>query len=66
MILFVAGIVMVVDLLLLWMVVIIYRYREEIHKEQSRVFVVLLGIIMLVFTSYGISVAFTLPHSRCH
>ena len=65
-ILFVAGIVMVVDLLLLWMVVIIYRYREEIHKEQSRVFVVLLGIIMLVFTSYGIYAAFILPQSRCH
>ena len=65
-ILFIAGIVIVSDMLLLWMGVIIYRYREEIYKEQSRVLVVLLGIIMLIFTSYGISVAFTLPHSRCH
>ena len=65
-ILFVAGIVIVSDLLLLWMGVIIYRYREEIHKEQSRVLVVLLGINMLVFTIYGIYEAFILPHSRCH
>jgi len=65
-ILFVAGIVIVSDLLLLWMGVIIYRYREEIHKEQSRVLVVLLGINMLVFTSYGIYEAYILPHSRCH
>jgi hypothetical protein len=65
-ILFVAGIVIVSDLFLLWMGMIIYRYGEKIHKEQLRVLLVLLGIIMLVFTSYGISVAFTLPHSRCH
>ena len=65
-ILFVAGIVIVSDLLLLWMGVNIYRFREGINKEQLRVLVVLLGIIMLVFNIYGISVAFTLPHSRCH
>ncbi len=65
-ILFIAGIVIVSDLLLLWMGVIIYRFGEKIHKEQLRVLLVLLGIIMLVFTSYGISEAFILPHSRCH
>ena len=65
-ILFVAGIVIVSDLLLLWMGVIIYRFGEKKHKEQSRVLIVLLGIIMLVFTISGISEAFILPHSRCH
>ena len=65
-ILFVAGIVIVSDLLLLWMGVIIYRFGEKKHKEQSRVLIVLLGIIMLVFTIYGISEAFILPQSRCH
>jgi hypothetical protein len=65
-ILFVAGIVIVSDLLLLWMGVIIYRLREKINKEQLSVLLVLLGINMLVFTSYGISTIFTLPHYRCH
>ena len=65
-ILFIAGIVIVSDLLLLWMGVIIYRFGEKKHKEQSRVLIVLLGIIMRVFTIYGISEAFILPHSRCH
>ena len=65
-ILFVAGIVIVSDILLLWMGLTYYRFREKLNKEQSRVLVVLLSIVILVFNSYGISEAFILPHSRCH
>ena len=65
-ILFVAGIVIVSDLMLLWIGVTFYRFREKLNKEQLRVLMVLLGIVILVFNSYGISQAFILPQSRCY
>jgi hypothetical protein len=65
-ILFVAGVVIVSDLSLLWMGITVYRFRERLTKEQQRVLVAVLSIVLLVFTSYGIYVALTLPHSRCH
>jgi hypothetical protein len=63
--LFVAGIVVASDLMLLWIGVIIYRFREKINQQQLWVLLILLGINMLVITSYGISTIFLLPQSRC-
>lgn len=64
-ILFIVGIITVSDLLLIYMGVTIYRFREKITKQQLNVLLVLLGINLIVFTSYGISTLFVLPESRC-
>ena len=63
--LFVVGIVIVSDLLLIWMGLIIYRFRESVDKEQLRVLVILFSIIVIVFNIYGISEAIMLPSFRC-
>lgn len=62
--LFVVGIVLVVDLLALLLGVIIYKFAK--NRDERNVIKVLLTLFLIVFTIVGLFVAFILANAGCH